>query len=181
MITSFNKVFELWNDLCKGSGKFVAGTENVSPDIITVSTVMSCLDSSGDDKKYRVMMDSVFSDAVEKEIIFPSESMDTEWEIDLSGMSLPVARAAIRYIVSRLPNKDDLEDLNLITGVGRHHYQQSKFGSTALRDYVKEILHSDFDPPLSCSLANRAEGMVLIEKKTIEEWLLKSGALKNEG
>jgi len=166
-------VFQLWNDLCKGSGEIVGGTENIFPDIITVSTVISSLDNGFDDEVHKLKVDDVFADAVRKDIIFSSDSMDTEWEYDLSGMSLPVARAAVRYIVSRFSDKNSIQDLNFITGVGRHHQNDSKAGSTSLRDYVKQVLLLDFDPPLSCSVAKGAEGIVVIEKNEIEKWLLK--------
>lgn len=157
--------FQVWDDLCQGSGEFGAGIGNIKPDIITVSSVISCLDRGFDGEMSKELVDKVFTDAVARQIIFPLDSMDTEWEIDLSGMSLPVARAAVRYIVTQLPNKETLQDLSLITGVGRHHDQNPKFGSTTLRDYVKQVLQSDFNPPVLCSLAKRAEGTVIIEKR----------------
>lgn len=134
--------------------------------------MISCLDHGFDDDKYKMMVDNIFADAVTKQIIFSSDSMDTEWEYDLSGMSLPVARAAVRYIVSRFSDKRNIQDLNLITGVGRHHYHQSKSGSKSLRDYVTEVLELDFHPPLPCSFAKGAQGTVVVDKDDIEKWLL---------
>jgi len=160
----------------KGSGQFRAGAENLSPDIITLTTVIGSLDKDSEATGSKAKMDSVFADAVEMQIILPSDSMDTKWEIDLSGMSLPVARAACRFIVKQLDTADP-QDLNLITGIGRHH-ENPKYSSTALREHVKEVLQSDFNPPLLSALAERAPGVVLVEKASIQNWQEKSGIVK---
>jgi len=167
--------FELWNDMCgKGSGQFSAGAEDLSPDIITLETVIGCLVEGGENK---AMMDSVFKDAVEMQIVLPSDSMDTKWEIDLSGMSLPVARAACRYIIKRLDNIDT-QDLSLITGIGMHHHDNSKYGSTTLKECVKEVLQEDFYPSLLSELTERAPGVVFVEKHSLQAWLEKPGIVK---
>ena len=160
----------------KGTGQFRAGAENLSPDIITLTTVIGSLEKDIEGKGSKAKIDSVFADAVEMQIILPSDSMDTKWEIDLSGMSLPVARAACRFIVKRLDTTDP-QDLNLITGIGRHH-ENPKYASTALREHVKEVLLSDFDLPLLSVLAERAQGVVVVEKASIKNWQEKSGMVK---
>ena len=158
----------------KGSGVYSAGSKNVHPDIITLTSVVASLDNAGG-KEYKEKIDVIFSDAVERQIILRSDSMDTKWEIDLSGMSLPVAKAACRFIIRRLlSGKDGKEynDLNLITGVGRHHHENAlEEGSTALREYVQDILQNEFDPPIVSEIPERAAGVVLVKKPSIETWM----------
>jgi hypothetical protein len=158
---------------------------DVRPDIITLTNVVACLErAEGIDNLNR--MDQVFEDAVEREIVFSNDSMDTAWEIDLSGMSLPVARAACRYIIKRLLRTnpgDDVEDLMLITGVGKqYHHQHQDEGDeqgnegtrpsrTALREYVRQILREDFEPPLYSTIPSNAAGIVQVNKHVVEQWM----------
>jgi len=97
----------------------------VKPDIITITQVINCLD------RFEGLMtveriDEVFEEAAGRGVILSSNSLDTFWEIDLSGMTLPVARAACRHILNRVRNAvnkgEKCEDLILITGVGRAQY-----------------------------------------------------------
>ncbi len=157
--------------------------EDVEPDVITLTNVIASLErTEGEENLFK--MDKVFGDAVERQIILSDDSMDTTWEIDLSGMSLPVARAACRFIMKRLlRGADDPEDLMLITGVGKHHQLQNsellheeggefaKPSRTALREYVRQVLREDFDPPLYSTIPNYAAGTVQINKDVIKEWM----------
>lgn len=165
------------------------GDENsVKPDIITLTNVIATLErAEGTENLNR--MDIVFQDAVERKIIF-GDTMDTEWEIDLSGMSLPVARASCRYILnqlSRTATESEVEDLMLITGVGKHHQQyksikedslnidegeeSSKRSRTALREYVRQVLRQDFEPPLFSVIPSNAAGIVQINKNVLVQWM----------
>jgi len=172
----------------KGTGTFSAGSEHVSPDIITLTSVIASLERA-EGKENVEKMDRVFADAVERQIVLPSNSMDTKWEIDLSGMSLPVARAACRFIAKRLRDTEDItecQDLMLITGIGRHHQSvpekglrsdnaeelsNKEIGTTALREYVREILQGDFEPPLS---SEAPAGVVLVKRDVMKKWLVES-------
>ena len=79
----------------------------VSPDIITLTDVLATLDRAEEKKKRRLdengedLIGGVFSEAVGLGIVLGADSMDTTWEIDLSGMSIPVARAAVRHVLRR--------------------------------------------------------------------------------
>jgi len=115
--------YDIWNEMCGKKGNI---GKNVSPDIISLTSVIACLER-GEGKEKEEQMDAAFATAVERQIILPQDSMDTKWEIDLSGMSLPVARAACRFIIKRLQQDikegENYQDLMLITGVGKHHYE----------------------------------------------------------
>lgn len=128
-------------------------------------------------------MDMVIEDAVERQIILSDDSMDTKWEIDLSGMSLPVARGACRYIMKRLLKTvtpgPEVEDLMLITGVGKQHHQNQnqddeitgQGSRTALREHVRQILRQDFEPPLYSTVPSNAAGTVQVNKDVLEKWM----------
>ncbi len=181
----------------KQKGKY---TFQVSPDIITVTEVIGCLHSSLN-KKNIERIDKVFNDAVEREIILSNDSMDTLWEIDLSGMSLPVARAACRFIMKRtldhVKKTGELDNLVFITGVGKAQrleqdteednffskeddhsddhelppVSKKSFGTTALREYVRQLLRDDFEPPIYSFTPNLAAGVVQVEKEMIQKWI----------
>ena len=163
---------------------------SISPDIITVTDVIATLSRSDSDDKERV--DQVFQDAVDRGILLRKDSLDSNWEVDLAGMTLPVARAACRFIFRRIlrsvkEGESPPAEMSLITGVGRaqrvddrppdddtrgdSNQQRSNRGSTALREYVLQILSDDFDPPIRGTVPKRAQGTVLIEKREVENWI----------
>jgi hypothetical protein len=169
---------------------------SIAPDIITVTDVIATLSrSNGNDQK---KVDQVFQDAVDRGIVLRKDTLDSDWEVDLTGMTLPVARAACRFIFQRIrsaaQNGESLAEVTLITGVGRgqrvrskddgspdsdggrtgSNHDQRRFtnqGSTALREYVLQVLKEDFDPPLRGTVPKRAQGTVSIEKRHVEEWV----------
>jgi len=57
----------------------------VKLDIISLTIVLATLERCST-RDYIHEIDDVFADAVEHQIILPKESIDTTWEIDLSGM-----------------------------------------------------------------------------------------------
>lgn len=118
-------------------------------------------------------VDRIFNEAVNLGVILNGDDLNSMWEFDLSGLSLPVARAACRYIVFSLLNDsklNDVEDLVFITGVGSHH-KQGLASTTSLRDYIQELLISDFSPSLKSAIPARAKGSVLVCQKEILFWL----------
>ena len=164
----------------------------VTPDIITVTDVIATLSRSETGDKEKV--DQVFQDAVERRIILRKDTLDSDFEVDLTGMSLPVARAACRFIFSRIRARvregQAPTEVTLLTGVGRAQHlsnedaESSKLANeksqvvnqelrppTALREYILQILIKDFVPPLRGSVPQRAQGTVVIEKGNVEGWI----------
>lgn len=163
-------VLAMWNDMCgKGNGEYITARDNIKPDVVTVTSVIGCLEKFRDQENYEEEIDSIFRDAVQLQILFPKDTMDTQFEIDLSGMSLPIARAAVRYVICKIVEEEKTQDLNLITGIGRSH-----LNDTALREFVQDILRTDFDPPLKSTLMERAKGVVVVTKETIQDWKIAS-------
>jgi len=146
-----DEAYEIWGEMCGRSEKMQPGNltkseggdnakaaskfkskakayatatsdPKLSPDIITLTDVIATLHrSEGATNLER--MDEVFDEAVELGIILPTDSLDSLWEVDLSGMSIPVAHAACRHIVQRArraveSGESPCDDLMLITGVG---------------------------------------------------------------
>jgi len=176
--------YEFWNEMC---GKGDDNVRNIQPDIITLTSVISCLNRSGSEKDLEIM-DVAFADAVERQIVLRDDSMDTASEFDLSGMSLPVARATVRFILRRLLESDQThckENLILITGVGRNHNTSKRRiedegadpstsangGTTALREYVRQVLRDDFNPPIYSTVPKLAMGTIEVNKDIINNWM----------
>ena len=192
-----DKAFELWNDMCSSnSSRRPLATQkkgpkrggfDTSPDIITVSDCIATLS----DADHLNQMDSVFQEAVKRGIVLRGNSLDGQWEVDLSRLQIPVARAAVRYLLNDLKNKgmknDDVQDMTFITGVGKAHEllkgssaaaQQSgsnildkKDPTTSLRDCIQGILETDFQPGLKSVIPQRAQGTVVIEQDALISWL----------
>lgn len=214
-----DKAYEIWGEMCGRSANKQGGGGNarpaskskskpyatatsdpkLSPDIITLTDVIATLDRS-EGAKNRERMDEVFDEAVVLGIILPADSLDSLWEVDLSGMSIPVAHAACRHIVQRArksveSGESHCEDLQLITGVGvaqqsssdqaqvqddgdtdQGENPQQSFGhrgrgNTALREYVRQILREDYDPPLYSTIPQFGQGTVHVSSAVFQKWL----------
>ena len=139
-------------------------------------------------------VDEVFAEAVKRGIVLRG-GLDVKWELDLSGLSFPVARAACRYIVkgARTVDKEkvsNVEELVMITGVGRAHQNrttasssdpvpiQNESTSTSLRDYIQEVLDTDFEPSIPSAIPRLAKGTVVVRKEDLLSWAANNGRLK---
>jgi hypothetical protein len=124
-------------------------------------------------------IDKVFHEAVRRNIVLRNmNTFENGNEIDLSGMTLPVARAACRFILRQsLHNKkpissknmaDKISDLSFITGIGSSHDD----GSSSLRDYVQEILVNDFKPPIESYVPQQyRSNRVCIKARDLISWM----------
>lgn len=155
----------------------------VSPDIITVTNVIASLARS-DDEVMMKSVDNVFEEAVKRGIILGKDTLDSEYDIDLHGMTFPVARAAVRYVLRQIKNNNcegkEFKDISFITGVGRTETSRADSSRiqlmnddeeqqvTSLRDYVQEILTTDFDPPMKSTVPKLAQGTVVVDKNTLK-------------
>jgi pentatricopeptide repeat protein len=182
-----NQSYELWGEICgvrSMTTKAIATANHAaSPDIITVTDCIATLSRNG----MLTEMDEVFGQAVQRGIVLRGNSLDGQWEVDLSGMPFPVARAACRYLLKQIQlykSVEDLQDMVFITGVGMAQQRRRESTSTAksssvlekdpttsLRDYVQGILRSDLKPSLESTIPDRAKGTVMIGKGTLTRWL----------
>ena len=200
LILSFCHVqaYELWGEICgtrsTNTTAIATARHTANPDIITVTDCIATLSRA----QHLEQLDEVFAEAVERGIVLRRDSLDSNWETDLSGMSFPVARAACRYVIQRaqaLAQKDhDIDDITLIAGFGRaqnDERQQQKRplkgnsrsdtqnanndiaseARTSLRDYTQEVLRTDFKPPIESSVPAMAKGTVVVNKDFFKEWV----------
>ena len=156
---------------------------SASPDIITLTDALGAMSVCSEPADLE-RVDRIFAQAVEMGIVLPKNTLDSAHDFDLSGMSLPVARAACRYILNHLISEqgdDELSDLTFITGVGAakegarrnsadSSEDSSKRSLTSLREFVQEILSTDFDPPLQSTIPRLAQGTVVVESHELKEW-----------
>jgi hypothetical protein len=159
------------------SGAIATAKGSASPDIITVTDCLATLHRAGRRKE----IDHVFKEAVARGIVLRGNQLDSQWETDLSGMSIPVASATSRYILTQALEleSDNLQDITFITGVGKAQQRRkgnkddhqsktwSKGSKTSLRDYLQELLRQDFEPPLESYIPHRAQGTVVVKKETL--------------
>ena len=129
------KTFRLWGEICgtrsTASSTAIATAKDIaSPDIITVTDCIATLSRAD----HLTELDQVFDEAVSRGIVLRNNALDLQWETDLSGMSLPVARAAVRYILRQCAlekDTDQFQDLTFITGVGRAQQRRKEDGVTS--------------------------------------------------
>lgn len=189
-----DEAYELWKEMCgaatSGHGspprRATARSEaSTRPDIITLTEVLGAMSASSSDPRHRERVDEVFADAVERGIVLKDKLLDVPSEVDLSGLSLPVARAACCFVIhnrvleSSDKSEDDAisldDDLTFVTGMGAsrghgHSNDNKDERFTSLREFVQEVLVTDFDPPLVSTIPIHAQGTVQIDKATLRQW-----------
>ena len=162
-----SEVFDIWKELCQLSnqdGDKKIKKRDVSPDIVTLTEVIATLDNASG-KVNRERVDEVFTEAVNRGLILRKDSLDTSWEVDLSNMSQPIARAACRYIFNQISQRhaasddDDVKDLSLITGASR------------MREHVRGILRDELKPSLYCVVPKLEQGTLLVKKKMVQNYI----------
>mmetsp|Transcript_11965 Transcript_11965/g.24131 ORF Transcript_11965/g.24131 Transcript_11965/m.24131 type:complete len:184 (+) Transcript_11965:945-1496(+) len=152
------QVFGLWDEMLQPN------KDKIAPDIVTLTEVIGTLDRATG-KINRDRADKVFSDAVKLGIILRQDSLDSSWEVDLSGMSFPVARAACRFIFCRLVEemkKDKVQtvrDFSLITGASR------------MREYVREVLRDELNPAIYCVVPKSEQGTLVVKEKVVKNYI----------
>jgi pentatricopeptide repeat protein len=186
------KAIELWREMIgkqsTKSSKIASARadSSLSPDIITVTDIIATLARS----EARVQeVDQVFEEAVDRGIVFGKHSLDSHFEVDLSGMTLPVARAAVRFAMKRikgnyLREKAELEGITFITGVGiaqlgrqkpnivnESHSVNEQHTPMSLRDYIQSILSSDFFPSIQSNVPSLAQGTVEVTQGELKHWI----------
>lgn len=160
--------------------------QSLSPDIITVTDVITTLVRSGQPSSMK-KVDQVFAEAVQRGIVLGSDKiLDSHYEVDLSGMALPVARASVRFIFNRIKENarhgETIEEVTLITGVGAQflrpcdvsgwpNAQDHPDSTQSLRDYVQDVLGADFHPPIKSSVPQLFQGTVVVKQHEVRDWL----------
>jgi pentatricopeptide repeat protein len=175
---------ELWEEMIgtkqpSAGAKIATARADISttPDIISLTDAIGAMSSVDSDLE---RVNRVFAEAVQRGIVLHKNTLDSTNDFDLSGMSLPVARAACRYILKRFlatHEEEELADLTFITGVGarKRHVDgdetiDDERSMTSLREYVQEVLATDFNPSLDSAVPRLAQGTVVVEMETLREW-----------
>jgi len=159
-----DKAYELWDEICGKRSLTTSITASIatakdiaSPDIITLTDCIATLSRAG----YTRKMDEVFRQAVEREgiVLQSNDSLDSMWEVDLSGLPFPIARAACRYLLQTVSNEYQknstdvvLEDMVFITGIGVAHpkvKEETKSSSMHRTTTTTATTH----PPFSSTIA----------------------------
>lgn len=152
------EVLDLWSEMC---GLNDAG---VAPDIVTLTEVIATLAGDGG-KAHRDDVDRVFADAVSQGLLLREDSLDTRWEVDLSRMSRPVARAACRFVFRRFLSRavedeeESVQDLRLITGAGR------------MQEHVRGVLRDELLPAVYCVVPESERGTLVVREKMMRNYM----------
>ena len=178
---------DLWDEMCGRGGNSTASKASAvadrmaTPDIVTLTDVIATL------KKDNNRIDEVFAEAVERRIVLveTEHSLDNLWEVDLSSMSFPVARAACRYVVRKaldaVREGQEPEDLTLITGVAMSSKRGDKTKTesptnrkgSSKRDFLQQVLQEDFSPPIKSLVPKLAQGTIQVDKAILLDWIKK--------
>ena len=201
VVLFYLQAYELWGEICgrqsSSSSSSIASAKIVaSPDIITLTDCIATLSRAG----YTNKMDQVFREAVDRGIVLGRsiDDLDEQWEIDLSGLPFPIARAATRYLIQNMideraskkkDDNDSIQDMIFITGIGKAQQKRKEESSTlqepmapttvldrkdrttSLREFIQGILETDFEPSLESVVPQRAQGTVVIEEANLTRWL----------
>eukprot|EP00549_Striatella_unipunctata_P025407 CAMPEP_0118691436 /NCGR_PEP_ID=MMETSP0800-20121206/10681_1 /TAXON_ID=210618 ORGANISM="Striatella unipunctata, Strain CCMP2910" /NCGR_SAMPLE_ID=MMETSP0800 /ASSEMBLY_ACC=CAM_ASM_000638 /LENGTH=298 /DNA_ID=CAMNT_0006589219 /DNA_START=20 /DNA_END=916 /DNA_ORIENTATION=+ len=189
-----NEAYEIWSEMCgktqgisrttttKKYASARADQKHILPDEITVSEIIATLHRTAIGRPNSTRIDEVFSEAVKRGIFLNPNSLNSMWEVDLSGMPLPVASAACRFVLNNIlriaqasgtspPDKD----VQFITGTGKSHAMNGgdddEGTTTTLREHVRGILSEEFDPPLYATIPKRAQGTVVIRNAVLQKWI----------
>jgi pentatricopeptide repeat protein len=137
--------------------QYSTGKASLVPDIITITEVIGALAGTDESEDYQAHVDGILAYAVERKLLL-NGFLDSSNEINLSGLTFPVARAACRYLLQNYEHVDN-QELTLITGVGK---QSNK---TSLRDYLQEWLEQEFG--LKTSIPRFAQGTLVISSESL--------------
>ena len=178
----------------------------IKPDIISLTETVGAAERGGDS----AASDRVFTRAVLEGVLFGSDfcldrmwetgaDAAAEWEVDVSGLTIPVARAAVRYTLRRIVEgkhpEQQLRDLVFITGVGQldrrasesssnhgfRKYAQSnerKQTRSALREHLLGYLRDDFEPALSPSIPAQMPGTILVTASALRTHVVSADVRK---
>ncbi|GAX20557.1 hypothetical protein FisN_3Hh593 [Fistulifera solaris] len=137
--------------------QYSSGKANLLPDIITITEVIGALAGADDSEDYQTQVDGILAYAVARKLLL-NGFLDSSNEINLSGLTFSVARAACRYLLKHYEHVDN-QELTLITGVGK---QSNK---TSLRDYLQAWLEQEFG--LKSSIPRFAQGTLVISSESL--------------
>lgn len=139
------------------------------------TSAIAAMSSGSDDIESREKVDKVFAEAVRRNIVLRDISnLESNGEIDLSGMSFPVARAACRYVLGRLLSNSSKvgissgRDLIFITGAGAGRDK----GTSSLKEYMQEVLLTDFIPPIDSFVPQHDKSKVAVKDATVTSWIV---------
>ena len=102
-----------------------------------------------------------------------SSFLDEDGEYDVSGMTVPLARCAVRRAVYEAaadldPKATAKASVVFITGVGAR--RQFDPNHVPLRTHVLQLLRHGFDPPLVAFVPDDAPGTVKVETRSLLAW-----------
>ena len=151
-------------DACVRVWQRLLSDRRVSPDAISVSEAVACLSLTSDSDA-----DSIVREALALGVSFKRKrlSLDSDYEVDVSGLPFPLARSVLRLALEKFKEKKPLEDLVFITGVGVRATVQADH--TSLRSHLLETLNDTLN--LTAAVSPTFPGAVVVRAEDLALWL----------
>ena len=146
------------------------------PPITTTSLLINTLESNGYHEESAKVYDNVISCHLNYNYYDDDENSQLIMIVDLHGLSISLARSAIRSALYSMrsnyfnkDNKNPNRSLVIITGIGKN---SKEWLEPVLKPSVQSWLESDFSPPLVASELADNLGRLIVPFKMIESWIL---------
>jgi pentatricopeptide repeat protein len=161
-------------DFAKRLWRRCCDDDDASPDSLTAAEAVACLERAGRCSD----ADLIFAEALEMGVPLKQARsagpqgvakrsvawLDENSEYDVSGLSVPLVKCAIRKALKDETASDHTADCVFITGVGAKKAKDPTH--VPLRDSVLEFL-KEFDPPLNAFVPKDAQGTVVVKRSSL--------------
>jgi len=161
-------------DFAKKLWRRCVDDDDASPDSLTAAEAVACLERAG----RCADADLIFAEALELGVPLKQARsagpqgvskrsvawLDENSEYDVSGLSVPLVKCAIRKALKDETASDHTADCVFITGVGAKKAKDPTH--VPLRDSVLEFLR-EFDPPLNAFVPKDAQGTVVVKRSSL--------------
>jgi pentatricopeptide repeat protein len=161
-------------DFAKRLWRRCCDDDDAHPDSLTAAEAVACLERAGRCSD----ADLIFAEALEMGVPLKQARsagpqgvakrsvawLDENSEYDVSGLSVPLVKCAIRKALKDETASDHTADCVFITGVGAKKAKDPSH--VPLRDSVLEFL-KEFDPPLNAFVPKDAQGTVVVKRSSL--------------
>jgi pentatricopeptide repeat protein len=165
---------ETYADFAKKLWRRCVESDDAQPDSLTAAEAVACLERAGrsDDA------DAIFGEALELGVPLKQARsagpqgvakrsvawLDDNSEYDVSGLSVPLVKCAVRKALRDETASDHTADCVFITGVGAKKLKDPTH--VPLRDSVLAFLQK-FEPPLDAYVPKDAQGTVVVSRSSL--------------
>mgnify|MGYP002819719863 CR=1 FL=1 len=165
---------ETYADFAKKLWRRCVESDDAQPDSLTAAEAVACLERAGRSND----ADAIFAEALELGVPLKQARsagpqgvakrsvawLDDDSEYDVSGLSVPLVKCAVRKALRDETASDHTADCVFITGVGAKKLKDPTH--VPLRDSVLAFLRK-FEPPLDAYVPKDAQGTVVVSRSSL--------------